>query len=156
MEGAFFKNYIESAGALTTPELDDDVPTPGDEAASIVVDSSANGGSSDLKRLYLLLIASARRTIDVASPYFVIDESTLWAFEDAVARGVRIRILTEGPITDAMSVKYASRHGYERAAVARDRGVPVPADHDAREGAGRGRRLEHALDRPTSTIVRSS
>ena len=113
MEGAFFKNYIESAGAPSTPELDDDVPTPGDEAASIVVDSSANGGSSDLKRLYLLLIASARRTIDVASPYFVLDESTLWAFQDAVSRGVRIRILTEGPITDAMSVKYASRHAYE-------------------------------------------
>jgi cardiolipin synthase len=114
MEGAFFKNYVESAGAISTPELDDVVTPAGDEAASMVVDSSANGGSSDLKRLYLLLIASARRTIDVASPYFVLDESTRWTFEDAVGRGVKIRILTEGPITDAMSVKHASRHAYEK------------------------------------------
>jgi len=114
LEGAFFKNYMESAGAVAMPELDDAIPPAGDEAASMVVVSSANSGSSDLKRLYLLLLASARRTIDIASPYFVLDESTRWAFEDAVARGVKIRILTEGDITDAMSVKYASRHGYER------------------------------------------
>ena len=114
MEGAFFENYMESAGVMTMPELDDDIPPAGDEAASMVVVSSANSGSSDLKRLYLLLMASARRTIDIASPYFVIDESTQWSFEDALARGVKIRILTEGDITDAMSVKYASREAYER------------------------------------------
>jgi cardiolipin synthase len=66
-----------------------------------------------LKRLYLLLVASARRTLDIATPYFVTDESTLWALEDAVARGVRIRILVEGDITDAMPVKYASRSAYD-------------------------------------------
>jgi len=114
LEGAFFENYIESAGAVTVPELDDDIPPAGNEAASMVAASSANSGSTDLKRLYLLLIGSARRTIDIASPYFVLDESTRWSFQDAVARGVKIRILTEGDITDAMSVKYASRHAYEQ------------------------------------------
>ena len=33
---------------------------------------------------------------------------------DAVSRGVKIRILVEGDITDAMPVKYASREAYER------------------------------------------
>ena len=81
---------------------------------SIVVRSSATSGSSDLKRLYLLLIASARHTIDIASPYFITDESTEWALEDAAKRGVKIRILTEGEITDAKSVKHASRDVYDQ------------------------------------------
>ena len=114
MEGAFFENYMESAGTVTMPELDDVIPPAGNEAASMVVVSSANSGSTDLKRLYLLLMASARRTIDIASPYFVIDESVRWSLQDAVARGVKIRILTEGEITDAMSVKYASREAYDQ------------------------------------------
>ena len=42
------------------------------------------------------------------------DESTLWALEDARRRGVRVRMVVEGDITDAMPVKYASRHFYDR------------------------------------------
>ena len=37
----------------------------------------------------------------------------MWALDDAVKRGVRIRILVEGDITDAMPVKYASRQAYD-------------------------------------------
>jgi cardiolipin synthase len=113
LEAAFYENALESYGPIV-PELDDTPKTiPDAEGASILVRSSRSGGSTDLKRLYLQAIASARRTIDLASPYFVTDESTMWAFEDAVARGVRIRLLVEGDITDAMPVKYASRQAYD-------------------------------------------
>jgi cardiolipin synthase len=55
----------------------------------------------------------ARRSIEITSPYFVTDESTMWAFKDAIARGVNIRILVESGNTDAPAVKYASRAAYE-------------------------------------------
>ena len=42
----------------------------------------------------------ARQSIDISSPYFVTDESTTWALEDARKRGVTIRILVEGDTTD--------------------------------------------------------
>jgi cardiolipin synthase A/B len=113
LEAGFYENFIETAGEVT-PELDDVPPERHAGGASIVVRSSPTGGSNDLKRLYLLAIASARRTIDVTSPYFVTDESSEWALRDAVARGVKIRILVEGDITDAMPVKYASRQAYDR------------------------------------------
>jgi cardiolipin synthase len=112
LEAAFYENALESEGPIV-PVLDDPPPALGDDSASIVVRSSPSGGSTDLKRLYLQAIASARRTIDLTSPYFVTDESTMWALEDAVRRGVRIRILVEGDITDAMPVKYASREAYD-------------------------------------------
>jgi cardiolipin synthase len=42
------------------------------------------------------------------------DESSEWSLREAVGRDVKIRILVEGDITDAMPVKYASRHFYDR------------------------------------------
>jgi Phosphatidylserine/phosphatidylglycerophosphate/cardiolipin synthases and related enzymes len=80
----------------------------------LLLRSSPTGGSNDLKRLYLLAIGSARRTLDITTPYFVTDESSEWSLRDAVSRGVKIRILVEGDITDAMPVKYASREAYDR------------------------------------------
>ena len=113
LEAAFHENYAEAHGPAHA-ELDAATRGTEDEGQSMLVRSSPTGGSNDLKRLYLLALASARRTIDITSPYFVTDESTWWSLEDAVRRGVRIRILVEGDITDAMPVKYASRAAYDR------------------------------------------
>ena len=79
----------------------------------MVVRSAPAGGATDLKRLYLLSIAMARRSVEITSPYFLTDESSMWAFDDAVRRGVKIRILVESDITDQKVVKYASRQAYE-------------------------------------------
>jgi len=112
-EAAFYENFIETDGAVA-PELDDPQSEVEDVGHSLALRSSPTGGASDLKRLYLLGIASARRTIDITSPYFIADESSNWSLQDAVSRGVKIRILVEGNKTDAMPVKYASRQAYER------------------------------------------
>jgi cardiolipin synthase A/B len=112
LEAAFYENFTEAAEDVT-PELDE-APAPlHTDGASVLVRSSPTGGSNDLKRVYLLGIGAAHRTIDITSPYFVTDESTQWALEEAVKRGVKIRILVEGKITDALPVKYASRESYD-------------------------------------------
>lgn len=113
LEAGFYENMIETAGEIT-PELDDEPAASRPGGASMAIRSSPTGGSNDLKRLYLLAIASARRTLDITTPYFLTDESSDWAFKDAVSRGVKIRVLVEGDITDAMPVKYASRQAYEK------------------------------------------
>jgi cardiolipin synthase A/B len=113
IEAAFYENFLEADGAAT-PTLDQPPAPTAEDGAALAVRSSPSGGSSDLKKLYLLSIASAKRTVDIATPYFVTDESTRWVLEDARRRGVRIRILMEGELTDAMPVKYASRHKYEQ------------------------------------------
>jgi cardiolipin synthase A/B len=113
MEGGFYENFAEAAGEVT-PELDDVQPVSDEEGAAFVVRSSPSGGANDLKRLYVLALASARRSVEITTPYFVTDESSRWALQDAVKRGVKIRLLVEGDITDAMPVKYASRRHYEQ------------------------------------------
>ena len=113
VEGSFNENWIES-GEIVAPDLlpHDDEPTG--PARSIVVWSGPEGGASAMKLLYLLAIASARQTLDIESPYFVMDESTQWSLEDARRRGVKVRMVVEGDITDAKPVKFASRASYER------------------------------------------
>ena len=112
IEGSFNENWIES-GEVVEPDLlpHDDEPTG--PARSIVVWSGPEGGASAMKLLYLLAIASARTTLDIESPYFVMDESTQWSLEDARRRGVKVRMVVEGDITDAKPVKFASRASYE-------------------------------------------
>jgi cardiolipin synthase len=113
MEGAFNENFVETLGPVT-PVVDPppEVP-PAPRDSGMVLRSSPTGGASDLKRLYLLTIAASRQTLDICSPYFVTDESSDWALQQARRRGVRVRILVEGDLTDAKPVKYASREAYQ-------------------------------------------
>jgi cardiolipin synthase len=113
LEASFYENWIESGGR-SAPALDPELPPANTGARSIVLWSNPMSGASNVKLLYLLAIAAARKTIDIQSPYITFDPSTQWSIEQARQRGVRVRLLTEGAITDAMPVKHASRYDYQK------------------------------------------
>jgi len=115
LEGAFNVNL---AGTVAPVRLEVEPPREGVAGggpdSAFVIRSAATGGSNDMKRVYMIAIAAARKTLDVTTPYFLMDASSKWAFAQAAARGVRIRILVEGDRTDARIVKYASRNDYQK------------------------------------------
>jgi cardiolipin synthase len=113
LEASFYENWLE-AGGRSVPALDPERPPRGTGARSVVVWSNPTGGASNVKLLYLLSIAAARERIDIQSPYFILDESSRWALSEARKRGVRVRVVTDGEITDSMPVKYSSREGYQQ------------------------------------------
>lgn len=115
LEASFYENWLESGGT-EAPRLDPEPAerpqsTPG--SRTIVAWSNFSGGASNVKLLYLLAIAGARHTIDIQSPYVVLDASMRWSLAEARSRGVRVRLLTEGDQTDAGPVKSASRAAYD-------------------------------------------
>lgn len=112
VEAAFNENWIETGGVVE-PDLLMHEPAPGGRARSIAVWSSPEGGANAMKLLYLLVIGAARRSLDIQSPYFITDESTQWSLLEARKRGVHVRLLVEGDITDAKAVKHASRGFYD-------------------------------------------
>lgn len=114
LEGAFDETLVQ-AQAPVTPIVDPPQSAPQVPARdrALIVRSSAGSGN-DLKRLYMMSIGAATRTLDICSPYFVTDPSTDWALAQARARGVRIRVLTDGDHTDALPVKFAGRSHYAR------------------------------------------
>jgi cardiolipin synthase len=113
VEAAFNENWIETGG-IVEPDLLLHDPRPRGAASSIVIWSSAEGGTNALKLVYLLSLAAARTSIDIQSPYLVTDATTQWSLREARRRGVRVRMLVEGDITDEKPVKFASRAQYEQ------------------------------------------
>jgi cardiolipin synthase A/B len=113
LEGSFYENWIETGG-LSAPALDPEMKPRATGARSVVVWSNPMTGVSNIKLQYLLAIGAARKTIDIQSPYITLDPTTQWSLDQARQRGVRIRLLAEGDVTDAMPVKHASRYDYQR------------------------------------------
>jgi cardiolipin synthase len=79
------------------------------EGRAQVFSSSPSGGSESMHLMYLLSIAAATKNIDLSSAYFVPDDLTVSALVAAMKRGVRVRIITPGPIIDSQTVRGASR-----------------------------------------------
>ncbi|MGH9410447.1 MAG: phospholipase D-like domain-containing protein [Vicinamibacterales bacterium] len=113
LEGAFDDTLVDARGPVT-PQVDSPrVPPEAAADRALIVRGSASS-DNDLKRLYMIAIASARQTLDICSPYFITDASSNWALAQARARGVKVRILVDGDHTDALPVKFASRAAYSR------------------------------------------
>jgi cardiolipin synthase A/B len=70
-----------------------------DHAGSVQVHtvlSSPSAGASPVRTLYYLAIASARRSIRIANPYFVPDQVAIDALVAAQARGVEVTVIVSG------------------------------------------------------------
>ena len=89
-------------------------PTPpaGDIRVQVVRSSPASG-SYAIYTMVLLAMASARQSILITNPYFVLDERMSAALLGAARRGVRVAALTPGQI-DHDLVRSASRRDFGR------------------------------------------
>jgi cardiolipin synthase len=109
MQAVFADNWLKATGvALHGRDYFPPIAPAGDGAAQMFA-SSPSGGSESMQLMYLLIINAAERTLDLSAAYFVPDEISRDAIVDALKRGVRVRIITPGPHTDAETVRRASR-----------------------------------------------
>lgn len=114
LQSVFNDNWIKVTGEiLNGPTYFPPIETAGTTSAQ-VFSSSPSGGAESMHLMYLLSIAAARETIDIVAAYFVPDVLTANALEDALARGVRIRLLLPGEKTDSVIVWLASRGFWHR------------------------------------------
>ncbi len=108
-QAAFNDNWIKTTGhVLNGPVYFPALEPAGDVDAHLFIASPA-GGSDSMHLMYLMAIAAAEHTIDLAASYFVPDELIIKALIAARQRGVRIRILLPGPHIDADVVRIASK-----------------------------------------------
>ena len=71
------------------------------------------GGSTRARVLFQLLLASAKRTISITTPYFLPDKSLMHELCRALEeRGVKVRILTPGRKSDHLVTRSTSRGAY--------------------------------------------
>lgn len=114
MQAAFIDNWIKTTGkVLHGSEYFPPLNKVGESYAQ-VFRSSPDEGAESVRLMYLLSIASARKTIDIANAYFVPDDLSLDTLVAALRRGVKVRILTPGKHTDSEIVRQASRARWGR------------------------------------------
>ncbi len=109
--------FAEDWHTATEEVLDPPPAPPAPPARGIavgVVCSGPDREQSDLWFAYVQAIAEAARSIDLCSPYLVPPQTLLFSLELAVARGVRVRIHTNGPKAEAAVLYHAQRSYYRR------------------------------------------
>ncbi len=109
MQAAFMDNWIKTRSlVLHGTEYFPRIDTVGPHLAQ-VFKSSSDDGSESVRLMYLLSIASARRTIRLSASYFVPDSLAIASLIAARERGVEVEIIVPGRHIDAAMVRRASR-----------------------------------------------
>jgi cardiolipin synthase len=109
MQAAFMDNWTKTAARVL--DGDDYFPAlaPAGDQFAQVFKSSPREGTEDVRLMYLLSIAAARRSIRLSAAYYVPDRLTTQEFLEAIRRGVKVEIILPGAETDSPIVKHASR-----------------------------------------------
>jgi cardiolipin synthase len=112
MQATFLDNWLKVTGKVLHgeayfPAIAQDPPVGTQKAQ--MFSSSPSSGSESMQLMYHLAITAAERSIDLSVAYFVPDDLTRKLLMDALARGVRVRLVTPGEHTDTETVKAASR-----------------------------------------------
>lgn len=108
-QAVFLDNWTKVTGRVLHGPAYFPAIEPAGDAAAQMVSSSPTSGSESIHLMYLLALAAASRSILLSSSYFVPDDMTVDALVAAVQRGVRVRIVTPGPVIDTTLVRAASR-----------------------------------------------
>jgi cardiolipin synthase len=114
MQAVFLENWIKATGTvLHGPAYFPALDVAGDMDAQMFGSSPA-GGADSMQLMFMLALSASRRSIDIASAYFVPDRLTVQALVAAARRGVIVRVLVPGRHTDVPLVRRASRARWRR------------------------------------------
>jgi cardiolipin synthase len=115
LQAAFAAAWAEATGELITGPLF--FPTTGFQPVGSthagLLFTAPTTGSTPAERFLALTISGARRTLYITNSYFVPDDDFRRMLEEAVQRGVDVRVLTVSAKTDVKTTWYAGRHRYE-------------------------------------------
>jgi cardiolipin synthase len=114
LQTCFIENWLEATGEiLAGPDAFPVFPAPNQGSPALVVISAPSPARSSRARvLFQVLLATARHSIDINSPYFLPDKSARAELVRAARRGVRVRVITPGAASNHPIARRASRRRY--------------------------------------------
>jgi cardiolipin synthase len=108
LQAAFVENWLETTKEVLGGEAYFPRPQRRGAVAAQVVRSSPAGGSFAMYSTLLIAFNSARRSIRITNPYFLLDDAMRDVVVDRLRRGVTVEVLVPGTI-DHKFVRQASR-----------------------------------------------
>jgi len=113
LQAAFAEAWSEATGELLTgPRFFPVVQRTGGASATILF-SHPGLGRTAAERFLMLVASGTARRLYITNSYFVPSPELRAALERASLRGVDVRVLTAGPLTDVRSARYAGRYHYQ-------------------------------------------
>jgi cardiolipin synthase A/B len=111
IQAGFIENWLEASGEILTGRRYFPPNDIEERIEAIVVDSSpSTGGSTRARILYQTMLASARKTIHITTPYFLPDGSARREMIRAIReRNVEIKIIVPGKHSDHLLTRRSSR-----------------------------------------------
>lgn len=114
VQAVFARNWMEETSEVLFGErYFPDLADAGDVTCQ-VVSSTPSGGVSSVSVLHKLMIAASDRELLIQNPYFCPDDDLTRMLVSAAGRGVRVRIMVPGPVTDSPIVKHAGHWQFTR------------------------------------------
>jgi len=113
LQSCFSENWIEETGEIPAGDkYFPPIPASGATAAHVAY-TSPSGSVSSVQILYYVAIKAAKREIIIQNPYLLPDSEAIEALEDAVRRGVDVKIMVPADdATDNAIVQHASHHHF--------------------------------------------
>ena len=112
VQGVIAENWLACSGEiLTSAKTYHPYRTAGSSPA-FAIKSSPSDRATLSRVLFQLLVESATSRVQISTPYFLPDKAFRRAFVDTARRGVDVRIIVPGPLTDQRWVRLASRRNY--------------------------------------------
>ena len=109
MQAAFMDNWMKARGEVLHGDAFFPPIAPRGEHQAQVFKSSSTEGSESVRLMYLLSIASAKRSILLSNSYFVPDDLSIATLVAARKRGVRVEVIVPGKEIDTAVTRRASR-----------------------------------------------
>jgi cardiolipin synthase len=112
LEAAFVAGWSEATGELLTGRATIDAREGGVTRAGLLY-TAPTLGSTAAERYLALSIAGARERLYVTNAYFAPDENFVALLTRAARRGVDVRLLVAGPLTDIRMARLAGQARYD-------------------------------------------
>ncbi len=114
LQATFAENWLQGCGELISGSGYFPAERRRSDELALVVNSTPTvGGSTRARILFQLMVASAKSSIDITTPYFLPDSNLTEELVRAVQeRHVRVRIVVPNKRTDHLLTRSASRRGY--------------------------------------------
>lgn len=121
LQTTFAENWLESSGEILSGSADFPLcrerPFPksqGGLSGLVVISAPSAGRATRARILFQVLLASARKSILITTPYFLPDQRARREMICAIReRGVKVRILTPGKHADHLMTRRAGRRRYD-------------------------------------------
>ncbi|HSK75988.1 MAG TPA: phospholipase D-like domain-containing protein [Thermoanaerobaculia bacterium] len=111
VQSVFAQHWIEETGEVLVGEKYFPALEPEGNLKMHVLSGAPLGGVSDLELMFKMSLASAQKEIVIQNPYFIPDPETVQLLKRAVQRGVEVKIMVPGKVTDSPVVSHAGhRH----------------------------------------------